>query len=97
MWLITTLISAIVATIFWRLSPGKYQLGFLSLMLWGATVMILVDQVFAYINGEKVLEITTEGMVRSGIGLGLLMLLPILGIWLGRLFFTRLVNRERRG
>ena len=43
MWLITTLITAISATILWYVAPKIYKLDLLSLMFWGASFMILVD------------------------------------------------------
>ena len=65
MWLLTTAFAAFIATVCWRLFKGRYQLGFISLMLWGATVMILADHIIGYQGGEF-LETTTGGMVRSG-------------------------------
>lgn len=93
MWLITTLAAAIFTTIFWRLFKGKYQLGFLSLLLWGGTVMILVDHILGY-EGGKFIEVTTDGMVRSGTLLGLVMLLPVLIIWAITLFLSR--SKEKK-
>lgn len=80
MWFLTTGTAAVIATICWRLFKGKYRLGLLSLMLWGASVMIVVDLIIGYQGGEF-FERTTEGMVRSGTMLGLLMLLPVFFIW----------------
>ncbi|MEO0070556.1 MAG: hypothetical protein ABIK39_00505 [candidate division WOR-3 bacterium] len=94
MWLITTLAAAIVATVFWRLFRGKYQLGFLSLLLWGGTVMILVDHILGY-EGGRFIEATTDGMVRSGTLLGLWMLLPVLIIWAVALFLSW--TKEKKG
>ena len=80
MWLITTLIAAIGATAFWMVSPKKYKLGFLSLMLWGASIMILVDHILGYEGGEFI-NMATEGMITNGTVLGIAMLIPILIIW----------------
>jgi len=52
MWLITTFITALTATLLWFLLKKKYKLGFLSLMLWGATIMILVDHILGYEGGK---------------------------------------------
>ncbi|MEO0069980.1 MAG: hypothetical protein ABIK18_04210 [candidate division WOR-3 bacterium] len=98
MWLLTTAATAVLATICWRLFKGKYQLGFLTLMLWGATVMILVDHIIGYQGGEF-LERTTDGMVHSGTLLGLVMLLPVLFIWALALIINRIKSKacpERR-
>ena len=80
MWLITTMLAAIGATALWFVAPKKYRLGFLSLMLWGASVMILVDHVVGYEGGEFI-QMTTEGMITNGTVLGVAMLIPILIIW----------------
>jgi hypothetical protein len=80
MWLITTLLAAIGATALWFVAPKKYKLGFLSLILWGASVMIFTDHVLGYEGGEFI-EITTEGMITNGTVLGIAMLIPILIIW----------------
>ncbi len=80
MWLITTMLAAIGATALWITAPKKYKLNLLSLMLWGASVMILVDHVLGYEGGEFI-EMTTEGMITNGTVLGIAMLIPILIVW----------------
>ncbi|MEM2192617.1 MAG: hypothetical protein QXG38_03280 [Candidatus Hadarchaeales archaeon] len=75
MWLITTLIAAIIATTAKFLSQPKYRLGLLSLMFWGATVMILVDHVLGYEGGEF-LDASLEAL-----GIGIAMIIPVLVIW----------------
>ena len=80
MWLLTTLTVALVATVCWYKFKGKYRLGFLSLMLWGATIMILVDHILGY-EGGRFLELETEGLIGNGTMLGIWMLLPIVVIW----------------
>ena len=95
MWLITTLISALIATLLWYLLKKKYKLGFLSLMLWGATIMILVDHLLGY-EGGQFLELETDGLVRSGVLLGILMLIPVFIIWLIALFIPKLKNHFKK-
>ena len=80
MWLITTLVAALTATLLRFLLKNKYKLGFLSLMLWGATIMILVDHLLGY-EGGKFLEIETDGMIKNGTLLGIMMLIPVFFIW----------------
>jgi hypothetical protein len=80
MWLITTLIAAIVATAAWYIAPRKYKLNFLSLMLWGSSLMILVDHIIGY-EGGAFLELETEGLITNGTLLGIAMLIPILIFW----------------
>ena len=89
MWLITTFIAALTATLLWFLLRKKYKLGFLSLMLWGATIMILVDHLLGY-EGGKFLEIETDGMIKSGTLLGIVMLIPVFLIWFIALFISKL-------
>lgn len=82
MWLITTLIAASLVTVLRLLGIREYKLGMLSLMLWGATVMILVDHVLGYLHeGGEFIQVTTEGAITSGIVLGIVMLIPVLIIW----------------
>ena len=80
MWLITTLIAAIVVTAAWYIAPKKYKLNFLSLMLWGSSLMILVDHIIGY-EGGAFLELETEGLITNGTLLGIAMLIPILIFW----------------
>lgn len=84
MWLITTLIAAlIVSAIYLTNKPlRKYRISFLALMLWGTFIMILVDHLIAYMNeGGEFLSMTTDGLIQNSILLGLAMLIPILLIW----------------
>ena len=89
MWLVTTAVSATTATVLNFVLPKRYNLGFLSLMLWGATVMILIDHFLGYEGGEF-LEKTTDGLIKSGTTLGLIMLIPVTVIWLISLLNTNL-------
>ncbi|MEM2908135.1 MAG: hypothetical protein QXP65_02935 [Candidatus Hadarchaeales archaeon] len=90
MWLITTLIAASLVTVLRLLGVRKYKLGMLSLMLWGATVMIFVDHVLGYLQeGGEFIQVTTEGAIASGIMLGIVMLIPVLAIWGFAVFLSR--------
>ena len=91
MWLITTMVAAIGATAIWFAAPKKYKLGFLSMMLWGASIMIFVDHILGYEGGEFI-EMTTEGMITNGTVLGIAMLIPIFIIW-----ETYVIISSRRG
>ena len=84
MWLAITLAAAISATaLHLKLKNSKtYQLGFLSLMLWGAFIMVLADHVIAFVHdGGEFFEVTTDGLVSSGAVLGILMIVPLFAIW----------------
>jgi hypothetical protein len=80
MWLATTFIAAFIATFLRIILKNKYKLGFLSLMLWGAAIMMLVDHILGY-EGGAFLESKTDGLITDGITLGAVMLLPVLLIW----------------
>ena len=80
MWLATTLIAAIIASILYFKYPQKLRLDLLSLMLWGATLMILVDHILGY-EGGAFFEPQTDGLVGNATTLGFLMLIPVILIW----------------
>jgi hypothetical protein len=80
MWLITSFIAAIAVTAAWIFAPKKYQLGFLGLMLWGLSIMVLVDHILGY-QGGPFIEMETNGLITNGTVLGITMLLPIFIIW----------------
>jgi hypothetical protein len=80
MWLITTLIAAIAVTAIWYIKPKIYKLDILCLMLWGTSIMILVDHILGYEGGEF-LELETDGLITNGALLGIVMLIPIFVIW----------------
>jgi len=89
MWLMTTSVAAVVATGLNFVLPKKYKLGLLSLMLWGAVVMIFIDHFLGYEGGDF-FEKTTDGLIKSGTGLGLVMLIPVLGVWLISILISNL-------
>ncbi len=88
MWLATTFISAVIFTSLRFLFKKKFKLGFISLMLWGATIMILVDHVLGY-TGGVFLEAETNGMIKNSALLGIVMLIPVFLIWFIALFAPR--------
>jgi hypothetical protein len=56
MWLIVLLFSAAISTALWysKAEDDKYMLKFLSLILWGASIMVLVDHIVGYLTeGEN--------------------------------------------
>jgi len=69
-----------MVTAIWYIKPKIYKLDFLSLMLWGTSIMILVDHVLGYDGGEF-LEVQTDGLITNGILLGFVMIIPILILW----------------
>lgn len=90
MWLLTSALAAILATILYFRLGSMLRLDVLCLMLWGGTVMILVDHVLGY-SGGPFLESQTNGLIPDGTLLGMAMLMPVIVVWLGALW------RARRG
>jgi len=80
MWLITSFIAAITVTVLWVFAPKKYQLNFLVLMLWGLTIMVLIDHIMGYESGSFI-QMETDGLITNGVVLGIVMLIPIFLIW----------------
>jgi len=84
MWLITTLIAAIVVTAiyFGAKNLRKYKIDLLALMLWGTFIMVLVDHTIAFLEaGGEFIEITTDGLIESATMLGIAMIVPVFLIW----------------
>lgn len=92
MWLATTSIVAAGATLSKFVLPKDYKLGFLALMLWGATAMILVDHILGY-EGGALMEKTTDGMIANSAMLGIAMLVPVFVIWGISLLISNLKRR----
>jgi len=92
MWLVTTSVAATGATLARFVLPKQYKLDLLALMFWGATVMILVDHILGY-EGGKFLEKTTDGMIKNGAMLGVVMLVPVFVIWGISLLISNLKRR----
>jgi hypothetical protein len=84
MWLIILAFAATIATAIWytQAENDKYMLKFLSLILWGTTIMVLVDHVVPYMmeGGGEFFEVSLEATVLSGI-----MLVVGLVVWEGAL------------
>ena len=80
MWLVTTLVVAMIATAAWYFTKRDYRLDLLSLMLWGTSIMILVDHILGY-EGGAFLELETEGLITDATLLGIVMLIPIFIVW----------------
>lgn len=68
MYFVITALAAVVTTAIWYIKEGKYKLGFLSLLLWGATIMWLVDHVIGYmLEGGEFLEVTPDAALLGGV------------------------------
>jgi len=79
MWLVILALSATMATALWysKAENDKYMLRFLSLIFWGATIMVFVDHVVGYLmEGGEFFEMTVEAML-----LGIILLIVALVVW----------------
>lgn len=84
MWFFVSLAAAIAASAAFLLlkkDRGRFKLGFLSLMLWGVTLMVFVDHFIAFSEGEPFVAAETDGLVGSSVFLGILMLVPVFLVW----------------
>ncbi len=95
MWLVTTFAAALIVSVLWYYTKGKYHLSILGWMLWGTTLMVLVDHILGY-EGGPFFELETDGLVTNGAVLGLIMLVPVLIIYgIMLLISTRKTNVDR--
>jgi len=79
MFLIMTALAAVIATVIWYANApeDKYKVGMLSLFLWGATLMWLVDHVMAYLmEGGEFFELNLDATM-----LGLSVIVLALIVW----------------
>ncbi len=89
MTLLITAFAAIVSTVLWYTrKDDRMQLGFLSLMFWGASLMWLVDAVFEFIElKSEYFAPAAEDMLNDSF-LGLSVVALGLIVWLIRLLVT---------
>ena len=86
MWLIMTLLAAIITTVVWYIKApdDKYKLGVLSFLFWGASIMWLVDHIIAFqTEGGEFFEINQDATL-----LGLSIILIALLIWVATLLIS---------
>jgi len=79
MFLIMTALAAVIATAIWYINTpeDKYKVGMLSLFLWGATLMWLIDHVMAYLmEGGEFFELNLDATM-----LGLCVIVLALIVW----------------
>lgn len=80
MWLVILAFSAIISTALWysTAEDDKYMLRVLSLIFWGAAIMVFIDKVLGYLmRGEELIEMTLEAAA-----LGFIAITVALLIWL---------------
>ena len=68
MWLVVLSLVATLVTAIWyaKDEKGELKLSFLSLLLWGTTIMVLVDHVMGYLTeGGEFFELTVEAALLS--------------------------------
>jgi len=93
--LITSFAAAICASAAWVFADKKYRLGFLALMLWGLSAMVLVDHVMGY-EGGAFIEMETGGLIPNGLVLGIAMLMPVFVIWEIPLIISKVKGKNLR-
>jgi len=79
MWLVILAFAAVISTAVWysKAENDEYMLKFLSLILWGTTIMVFVDHVMGYLmEGGEFLEMTANATV-----LGIVLLIIALALW----------------
>lgn len=79
MWLVILAMAAAISTAVWYSKAEKdvYMLKLLSLILWGATIMVFVDHVMGYLaEGGEFIEMSAEATV-----LGFVLLTTALVVW----------------
>lgn len=86
MCLILTLIAAFISSLLWYKKDyaNTYKIGTLSLMFWGASLMWLVDSVFAVFEGEAFFDLSVDDAK-----LGALIVLCGIVAWVFMLAFSR--------
>jgi len=80
MWLLVLGYAAVITTVLWYIFKSKgvdYCLNYLSIILWGATIMFFIDSLYSYLNGEEFIEVSVDALVLS-----FSLLLAALVIWL---------------
>ena len=91
MTLLIAVMAAIVSTIVWYTyeNRAQMQLGFLSLMFWGASIMWFVDAVFEYVElGAEEYFVPTGADMLNDMFLGLSVVAFGLIIWLVKLLIN---------
>lgn len=79
MWLIILLFGATISTALWysKAEDDKYMLKFLSLILWGASIMVFIDHLAGYITeGGEFIEYSLQSTI-----LGFTLIVTALIIW----------------
>ncbi|RLF40243.1 MAG: hypothetical protein DRN12_05820 [Thermoplasmata archaeon] len=77
MWLIIVSLAAAIATAIWYIKDGVSKLSFLSLVLWGTTIMIFVDHTMGYLSeGGEFIEMTPNAIL-----LGMVLVIIAIILW----------------
>jgi len=69
MWLVVITLAAVIVTAIWYTSDKArqtYRIGLLNLILWGTSIMVLVDYILGWhAEGGEFLEVTPEALMLS--------------------------------
>ena len=83
MWLIILAIAAVTSTAAWYFEEKNYELDFLSLILWGATIMVFIDHLMNYlVYGKPFLDTSLNAAL-----LGVTLVILALILWEAKLIW----------
>ncbi len=87
MWLLVLLAFSIISTLlhFTRRSWSiKYRFDILALISWGSTIMFTVDAIYAYLEGEEPIDIST-----GALPLSITLLVVVIVLWILSLLLSK--------
>ncbi|MEM4431279.1 MAG: hypothetical protein QXO78_00890 [Desulfurococcaceae archaeon] len=92
MYLLILLSGSIGSTLIYFVSRGKKEIQTLALILWGATIMFIVDKAYAYfIDGESFIELSFDSIL-----LGFTLLTTGFTLWLIYIAIHRLLKKTSK-
>ncbi len=84
MWLIILAIAAVISTAAWYFEEKDYELDFLSIILWGATIMVFIDHLMNYlVYGKPFLDTSLNAAL-----LGITLVIIALVAWEAKLIWN---------
>lgn len=84
MWPLVMLAFSTLATALYFFRERSQSLAKLALISWGATIMFIVDAVFALLEGEEPIEVSVNAML-----LGFTLVVATIALWLISLLITK--------
>ncbi|MCD8316453.1 MAG: hypothetical protein LUB61_03490 [Eggerthellaceae bacterium] len=98
MTLIITGAAAIIATLLYICAPKlrRFNTGFLSLVLWGATLMWCVDDLFNLFEGEAYIDLVNPSVMADDAALGFCVVGLALVLWLVVCIYKSIRAKKRK-